>query len=226
MKTAVIVGGARRLGAHLARGLAADGYRVVVTWRTSCDEAMALAAEVAGRAVQVDSSDERQVAALFADVKAHEGSIDLLIYNVGVYAPKPLGELTPADWDHHLRPNLDGAFYCAFHARPLMTDGLIVNLGYAGVDVLGANVDATAYQASKAGLLVLTKSLAAGWAPLRANMVSPGQLANSIDLPEDLSVIPLKRAGTLDDILGAVRYLVGATYVTGVNLDVAGGYRL
>jgi 3-oxoacyl-[acyl-carrier protein] reductase len=225
-RVALITGGARRLGAHLARGLAADGFAVVVNYRGSRDAAEALAEEIGGRAVQGDVAVRGDVERMFASVAETEGRLDLLINNVGVYVPKDISELTPDDWDHHLRPNLDGAFYCSFYARPLMDRGLIVNVGYAGVDALKANVEATAYQVSKTGLLVLTKSLAKGWAPIRCNMVSPGQLGNSVDLPADLSCIPLGRAGELDDMLGAVRYLVSAEYVTGVNIDVAGGYRL
>ena len=225
-RIALITGGARRLGAHLARGLADDGFRIVITYRTSGDEAEALAAALGGRAVRADVSNRGDVARLFASIASEEGRLDVLVNNVGVYLPKPLSEVTPDDWDRQLRPNLDGAFYCCHAARPLMNGGLIVSIGYAGLDALVANVEATPYQVSKTGLLVLTKSLAAGWAPIRANMISPGQLANSVDLPEDLDVIPAGRAGTLDDILGALRFLIDADYVTGVNLDVAGGYRL
>ena len=77
-------------------------------------------------------------------------------------------------------------------------------------------------------MLVLTKSLAVALGPrrIRANMISPGQLENSVDLPEDIAAtIPLGRAGTLDDIASALGFLLDNPYVTGVNLDVAGGYR-
>ena len=90
------------------------------------------------------------------------------------------------------------------------------------------NPDATAYQVSKTGLLVLTKSLAQALAPkVRVNMLSPGQLENSVDLPEDIEdTIPSGRAGNLDDVAEALLWIVDASYVTGVNIDVAGGYRL
>ena len=115
-------------------------------------------------------------------------------------------------------------------ALPLLEDsgGQIVNIGYAGLDALVGNPDAMPYQVSKTGLLVLTKSLAEGLAPrVRANMVSPGQLENSIDLPEDLEgTIPSGRAGRLEEVAEALLWLLDAEYVTGVNIDVAGGYRL
>jgi NAD(P)-dependent dehydrogenase (short-subunit alcohol dehydrogenase family) len=113
-----------------------------------------------------------------------------------------------------------------------MPDGsLIVNIGMAGLDGIRANPIAVDYYVSKTGLLSLTRSLAVSLGPrrIRVNMVSPGQLDNSIDLPDEAQLphlIPLGRAGTPDDVARAVRYLIEADYVTGANIDVAGGYRL
>lgn len=228
-RVALVTGGARRVGAHLVRFLAERGWRVIVNYRTSGDAAEALAAETGGRALQGDVSSRDEVARMFADVAAHEGHLDLLVNNVGIYEPKPLLEVTPDDWDAALGANLSGSFYCIHAALPLLREGgQIVTLGYAGLDTLAANPEATPYQVSKTGMLVLTKSLAVALGPrrIRANMISPGQLANSVDLPEDIeATIPLGRAGTLDDIASALGFLLDNTYVTGVNLDVAGGYR-
>ena len=101
----------------------------------------------------------------------------------------------------------------------------------AGLEGIRANVNGTDYYVSKTGLLVLTRALAVAYAKqkIRVNMVSPGQLDNSIDLPPPdriERIIPLGRAGGLDDIAQAVDYLLDASYVTGVNIDVSGGYRL
>jgi 3-oxoacyl-[acyl-carrier protein] reductase len=233
---ALITGGARRLGAHLARGLARDGWTVVVNYRSSAAEAVALVAAIeadggAAWAVAADVARRDDVTAMLSEVGRREGRLDLLLNNVGIYEPKPLREVTPEDWDAAIGANLSGSFYCVHAALPLLeaSRGQIITIGYAGLDALTAAPEAAPYQVSKVGMLVLTKALAKEMAPygVRANMVSPGQLANSIDLPADLAAaIPAGRAGTLDDILGAVRYLLGAGYVTGVNIDVAGGYRL
>ena len=101
----------------------------------------------------------------------------------------------------------------------------------AGLEGIRANRRGADYFVSKTGLLVLTRALASAYASqkIRVNMVSPGQLENSIDLPPPDQIgrsVPLGRPGTLDDIAQAVHYLLDAGYVTGVNLDVAGGYRL
>ena len=236
-RVAVVTGGARRLGRHLCLRLAADGWQVVCLYRASAAEAASLQQEVSAaggalRTLAVDIADKQAVAGAFADVAAREGGISLLVNNVGNYNPQDVTQLDPEVWDATIATNLSGAFYCAYHALPLMAaGGQIINIGMAGLDGLRANRRGADYHVSKAGLLSLTRSLAAGWGArgIRVNMVSPGQLENSIDLPEAdalRALIPLGRAGTLDDIWQAVAYLLAATYVTGANIDVAGGYRL
>jgi NAD(P)-dependent dehydrogenase (short-subunit alcohol dehydrogenase family) len=234
-RIALVTGGSHRLGRHLALSLSRRGYGIVINYRRSQKAAEQLADEIArsgryARAVRADISDKVDVASMFASIEENEGRLDLLINNVGNYEPEHLRHVTPEDWDDCIQANLNGTFYCCYHARPLLelTRGQIITIGYAGVDALVSNPWATAYQVSKTGLLVLTKSLAEALAPrVRANMVSPGQLENSVDLPQDLpAAIPMARAATLDDIAQAVDYLLDADYVTGVNIDVAGGYRL
>jgi 3-oxoacyl-[acyl-carrier protein] reductase len=158
--------------------------------------------------------------------------VDLLVNNVGNYNPQHVSQLTPSVWDATLASNLSGAYYCCFHALALLQPGgSIINIGMAGLEGIRANVHGTDYYVSKTGLLVLTRALAAAYAErnIRVNMVSPGQLDNSIDLPPPHEIgrsVPLGRAGALQDVAQAVEYLLDAPYVTGVNLDVAGGYRL
>lgn len=234
---AVVTGGARRLGRHLCDEVAEAGYRVVVCYRHSDTEAQAVVDGITARgglarAIRVDVAQSASVADAFRDMATHEGRVDLLINNVGNYTPQPFEAITVDGWDATLAANLSGPFYCVHAALPLMPDGsLIVNIGMAGLDGIRANPVAADYYVSKTGLLSLTRSLAVALGPrhIRVNMVSPGQLDNSIDLPDATTLpdlVPLGRAGTLQDIAGAVRYLIGAHYVTGANIDVAGGYRL
>lgn len=234
---AVVTGGARRLGRHLCLSLAARGYDVVILYRSSDDDANTLERAIAAtgrraRAVKVDVADKHAVAAAFAGIGAAEGHVDLLVNNVGNYNPQPVTALDPDVWDDTIAANLSGAYYCCYGALKLMpAGGNIVNIGMAGLEGIRANTRGTDYYVSKTGLLVLTRALAAAYAPqqIRVNMVSPGQLENSVDLPppDEISQwVPLGRSGTLDDIAQAVHYLLDAGYVTGQNIDVAGGYRL
>jgi len=234
---AVVTGGARRLGRHLCLALARRGFDIVILYRESEADARSLEKEIAaaGRKARVHSVDvavETQVADVFTDIARVEGKVDLLVNNVGNYNPQHVTRLNPAVWDATIATNLSGAYYCCYHALPLMpAGGNIINIGMAGLEGIRANVHGTDYYVSKTGLLVLTRALAAAYAPqnVRVNMLSPGQLENSVDLPSPEEIgqwVPLGRAGALQDISQAVEYLLDATYVTGVNIDVAGGYRL
>ena len=234
---AVVTGGARRLGRHLCLTLSARGYDRVFFYRSSEEAAQTLVREITAtgrraRALAVDVGVEAQVAEAFAAIARVEGRVDLLVNNVGNYNPQDVTTLTPAVWDATLATNLSGAYYCCFHALALMpADGNIINIGMAGLEGIRANVRGADYYVSKTGLLSLTRSLAVAYAGrnIRVNMVSPGQLDNSVDLPppdEIGRMVPLGRAGELHDVAQAVEYLLDARYVTGANLDVAGGYRL
>ena len=249
-RVAVVTGGARRLGRHLCLSLASRGFDIVCLYRSSDDDARALERDVAAlghgapgapaggslgaraRTLRVDVSAHADVAAAFADIRAHEGRVDLLVNNVGNYNPQDVTRLDPSAWDATIGANLSGAYYCCYHALPLLPQGgQIVSIGMAGLEGIRANRRGADYYVSKTGLLVLTRALAAGYADrsIRVNMISPGQLDNSVDLPapEDIGrFVPLGRSGTLEDIAQALHYLLDAGYVTGVNIDVAGGYRL
>lgn len=234
---AVVTGGARRLGRHLCLTLAKRGFDVVILYRSSAADARSLESEIVSmgrrsRSLAVDLAIESQVAGVFADITANEGRLDLLINNVGNYNPQHVSKLDPTVWDETLAANLSGAYYCCHHALRLMGPGAnIINIGMAGLEGTRAAVRGTDYFVSKTGLLVLTRSLAAAYGDqnIRVNMVSPGQLDNSIDLPAPDEIgaeVPLGRAGSLEDVAQAVGYVLDAAYVTGVNIDVSGGYRL
>ncbi len=234
---AVVTGGARRLGRHLCDRLAARGYRVVIVYRSSAADAESLCAELTARghearAVRADISVRGDVERIFRDVASREGRVDLLVNNVGNYNPQDVTALDPDVWDATIASNLSGAYYCCYHALRHMPDGgQIISIGMAGLEGIRANRRGADYYVSKTGLLVITRALAAGYAErqIRVNMVSPGQLDNSIDLPPPDEIgreVPIGRAGTMRDISQAVEYLLDAPYVTGVNIDVSGGYRL
>ena len=234
---AVVTGGGRRLGRQLCTTLASRGFDVVILYRGSEADTRSLEQEIGligrqARSLGLDVGVEPEVAKVFASIASTEGRLDLLVNNVGNYNPQHVTQLDPAAWDATLAANLSGAYYCCYHALQLLTTGgHIVNIGMAGLEGSRANVQGTDYFVSKTGLLVLTRSLAKAYGEhgIRVNMVSPGQLDNSIDLPSPDKIgafVPLGRAGRLQDVTQAVEYLLDATYVTGVNLDVSGGYRL
>jgi 3-oxoacyl-[acyl-carrier protein] reductase len=236
-ETVLVTGSARRLGRALALRFAAQGCFVFIHYLGSRREAAATLQAVEatggkGALVHGDLSTPAGVEALAAEVRAQAKRLDVLVNNVGMYQVGPLETFAPADFELTLQVNLSAPFRLVQALSPLMPRGArVVNIGYAGLDNLTATTHNTAYLVSKTGLLVLTKSLAQALGPrgIRVNMVSPGILSNSVELPERASdYVPLGTLGDVNDVSDAVAFLCGreARYITGVNLDVAGGYHL
>ena len=238
MKVALVTGSAKRLGSHLAQRMAQNGYFTWVHYLTSKHDAESLLAKIEsqggqGHLIKGDIASLSDIRSMANKIKAISGRLDLLVNNVGIYRTGSLLDYPIEDFEATLKCNLSGAFYLIQRCLPLFpsSGGSIVNIGYAGLESLTASIHNTAYLISKSGLYVLTKSLAQALGPrgIRVNMVSPGILENSVELPRSpKDHVPLGRLGTCSDICDAVEYLVGskASYVTGVNLDIAGGYML
>jgi len=191
-------------------------------------------------AVQTDVSDETQVKNLAEGANSEYGRVDILINNAGVsqLSYTPTEDLPVEEWDHVVNINLRGTFLCCKYLGKLMIDnggGNIVNIastaGIAGVP------RAPAYCASKAGVILLTKSLALEWAQhnIRVNAIAPHyletELTRSLRHSEKvysalIKQIPLKRMGKASELIGAVLFLSSDTssYVTGAVLPVDGGY--
>lgn len=238
-RVALVTGAARRTGRGLALALARAGADVVVHYGRSRQDAESAVAEIAalgrrGFAISADLAVPGQAEALIEAALTQAGRLDMLVNNVGNY---PLGDplgLAPEQFRATLETNLIAPYALIRAALPALVAsgaGQVINLGYAGVEHMIANTRAMAYQISKAGLLVLTRSLAQALGPqgVRVNMVSPGHIDNSVDLPADIEKhVPLGRPAQVDDIAGALLFLLSPAggYITGANIEVAGGYRL
>lgn len=234
---ALVTGASRRLGRHLALVLAQAGADIVVHYRSAEDEARRVAREIRSlgrRAVLVAADFSRPGAAdeLVSGVRAATERLDVIVHNVGRYRPQPIDAVSEEEWLATLRTNLVAPVVATNGLLDLMPaeGGSVVAIGDARVQELPADDHATAYRASKAALLLWVRALARRLGPrgVRVNMISPGQLENSVDLPENVSeAIPLGRAGTLDDVAAALLFLLGpGDYVTGAAIDVDGGYAL
>ncbi|HZJ09672.1 MAG TPA: bifunctional dihydropteridine reductase/dihydrofolate reductase TmpR [Trueperaceae bacterium] len=234
---ALVTGSAKGVGRAILLGLAASGYDVAVHYRSSEQEARtvqerARAAGANAALLRADVTVEAEARALVDEAHRSFGRLDVLVNNVGNYHQGPLDELTSESWHEMFASNLDATFYTCQQALPYLRSapggGRIVNIGYAGAEQLKARPSIVAYGIAKTGVILFSKALAMVEADngVTVNVVSPGVMENSVSQP--LKEIPMGRLGRLDELAAAVKYLVspGAAYVTGVTLEVAGGWNV
>jgi pteridine reductase len=236
-KTVLVTGAARRIGAAIVATLHDAGMRVAIHYRESAAEADQLAGELnasrndSARAFQADLISPGNPERLIEEVVGWAGTLDVLVNNASTFYPTPLGEIDESAWTDLVGSNLKAPLFLSQAAARHLQEsrGSIINI----VDIHAQRPlrDHHVYGAAKAGLLMLTKSLAKELAPdIRVNAVAPGAIA----WPENgmtetvkesiLSEIPLGRSGNPVDIANAVLFLVrDATYSTGQVLKIDGG---
>ncbi len=238
MKTVLITGGSRGIGAEIVRRLKAEGYAVAFTYQKSEAAALALAEETGAFALRADAEKEAEIVASVAAAKAALGHIDVLVNNAGICRGSLLQDLEKADWDRIIAVNLTAAFLYAKAVLPEMIDrkaGRIINVTSIW-GVVGASYE-VAYSASKAGLIGFTKALAKEVGPsgITVNAVAPGVIDTDMNRnlsAEDMKALaeetPIPRIGTPRDVADAVSFLASdaASFITGENLNVGGGFSL
>jgi glucose 1-dehydrogenase len=233
----VVTGGGRGIGAAISRRLAAAGHDLVLTYRRDATAAATLAAELRATGsrvllAQVDTTDEPAVRELFALARGL-GPLTGLVNNAGAAtAVGPLADHALVDVRRDLDVNLFGVVACCRYAIPELTrGGSIVNISSAAA-TLGSPGTYVHYAAAKAGVEALTVGLAKELAPrgIRVNAVAPGTVWSDFhrdpERPAKVAdTIPLGRAGTPEEVAGAVAWLLSddARYATGTTIRVAGG---
>ena len=233
---ALITGSAGGLGAFLARTLSQMGYAIVLQHRSGASATLRLARQLRQHGtptevVRADLSIPTQVDRLIQRVQKRFGRLDLLLNNAGTYRPTPLLRTLPADWFAGLHSTATAVFLLTRAALPLFPKkgGRIINLGDAAADRLSARRLAPGYHVGKTGVTLLTRSFAAQLIRrhITVNLISPGYLENSIDLPP-LHTLPSGRAVRFTEVAAALHYLLSpeAAQVTGTNLVISGGWNL
>jgi 3-oxoacyl-[acyl-carrier protein] reductase len=235
---ALVTGASRGIGRAIAESLAAAGFIVVVNYTSSAAAAAEVVAaiEAAGGKAwshQANVGDEQQVEELFKAVLERQGRLDVLVNNAGITRDGLMLRMKSADWQSVIDLNLTGVFLCTRAASKVMLKaraGRIINI--TSVVALMGNAGQANYSAAKAGLLGLTRSNAAEFAPrgVTVNAVAPGFIASDmtekLDKESILKAIPLGRMGSSTEVAGAVRFLAAdpaAAYITGQVLQVDGG---
>ncbi len=236
-KTALVTGGAHRVGQAISLALAQAGANIVINYNHSAEAAAATAAKaqklgVEALPLQADISDHRQVYKMITAAEQQFGSIDILVNSASFWQPTPFPMTNLDDWHRVIAILINGSFYCANAVAPLMLkkgEGAIVNI----VDLSAWEPwpDFMAHSVGKAALLALSRQLALELAPtVRVNAVAPGPVLPPPDYDQEqiartAKKTLLNRWGSPEDIAEAVLFFVKAGYVTGEVLAVDGGER-
>jgi 2-deoxy-D-gluconate 3-dehydrogenase len=253
-QTAIVTGGAKGIGRAIVERLAEAGATVTFT-DVDVEAGAALAESSGTHFIRADASSAADAARVVSDVVTATGRIDILVNNAGVFPMRPALDIDEALWDRVLDINLKGAFFMAQAAAKAMVEGgagkngrggSIINI--ASIDALHPSGNLVHYDASKGGMVMMTKSLALelGKHHIRVNVICPGSIktpgADAISstiiaslgiTPEQMAAgflarVPLGRTGAPEDIANATLFLSStmASYVTGDVMVVDGGYLL
>jgi len=239
-RVAVITGGARGIGRAIALSLGEAGWPVAICYRTSAREAAETVEAIRakggrGEAVVCDVSDPKAAEGLIRQVEKEWDRVDVLVNCAGPYHRVELLEETVEGWHAMFDNNLHPVFYLSRAVAPGMMArkwGRIVSFSMATADQLVAQPSLTAHYIAKAGVLVLTRSLARVLAPhgITVNAISPGFIDSGSAPKEELAAmvkrIPAGYVGSTQDAVGVVRFLLSeeARYITGANIHLSGAW--
>lgn len=235
-RVAIVTGAGQGIGFAIASRLAAEGARVAVVDLIE-ESATKGADSLPGAAAFVcDVSDEESVEGMWSDVEASLGPVSVLVNNAGIIRDAMMHKMTLENFRQVIDVNLVGAWLCSRQAvrtmRGSQAGGAIVNISSISGKV--GNLGQSNYASAKAGLVALTKSTAREGARfgIRANAISPGLIRTTMveqmpqrELDAKLAEVPLGRAGEVEEVASVAAFLASpmASYVTGVNIEVAGG---
>ncbi|USZ69339.1 SDR family oxidoreductase [Halorussus salilacus] len=233
-RTALVTGSATGVGRELLFALAERGASVAVHYRTSREAAEEVAEAARDRgapeatAVQGDVADPDDVDAMFDAVERELGGVDVLVNNVGPFAPSHWEDISFEQWNTVLQANVNGTYLCCKRALPGMRDrewGRIVNVGYASAEKGLVSPKNAPYFIAKQGVLMFTRMLANDTQHdgITVNAVSPYVVENSDEFPDDL---PRGRPAGFDDVAQAVLFFLDESsgYISGENVEVDGGW--
>ena len=236
-KWVLITGGAKRIGARIARTLHAQDMNLVIHFNTSSDDANQLCSELnsirndSTIAIGANLTNQDEVESLINKVIERTGQLDVLINNASTFYPTPIEDITLDDWDNLVGTNLKAPLFLCKYAAPHIkkSKGSIINM----VDIHASKPlkNPPIYGPAKSGLVMLTRSLAKDLAPeVRVNGIAPGMILwPENEPPEEIkqkvvNQIPLKRTGEPNDIAKTVLFLIAdADYITGQIIAVDGG---
>ena len=235
----IVTGGGRGIGLEIARAMHASGAHLIIA-EADVQVGAQAATELGGEFIQTDVTDSSSVKAMVQAVAAKHGRIDCLVNNAGICRNTPSEDVTDEEWRLVMSIDLDGVFYgCREVAQVMLAQGYgsIVNIGSMSGIIANRPQPQSAYNAAKAGVIHLTKSLAGEWASrgIRVNCISPGYIGTpmtkrGLETPEWretwLSSTPMGRLGEPAEVAAVAVFLASpaSSFMTGSNVVVDGGY--
>jgi 3-oxoacyl-[acyl-carrier protein] reductase len=242
-RVVLVTGGSRGIGKGIATGLAREGARVAISYRSNKTAAQNTLRQVqaAGAecfAVEADATDPKKVQFLVEKVIEKFGRLDILVNNVGEFNWKPVVESSPEEWEAIVASNLFSVFYGCKYAIPAMRRqrwGRIINLGAVGAERAFGQATISAYAAAKAAVVSFSRSLAVEEAKngITVNVINPSNVDEKELTAEEARRIrdaraPIGRPPSADDVTAAVKFFASeaADYITGQVLNVSGGWML
>ncbi len=242
-KIAIVTGAGQGLGCWMALGLAHAGADIVIaevnpqTGKSTADEVKKMGRRALF--IETDVTQVNSIQGMVGRVVKEWGRIDILVNNAGINICRRAEELTPEEFDQVAAVNLRGAYFCAQAVGKVMIqqrEGKIINIASAAGFLVRAGIPNSVYSTMKAGIIMMTKAMAAEWSPynVRVNALAPGYFATPLTVPrlKDPKAVqsvmdstPLKRIGQAEDIIGPVVFLASdaAAFITGACLFVDGG---
>ena len=244
MAVALVTGASRGIGASVALALAGENYDLAITSRDP-DRLQEISEQIVNNnrsvyPIKLDVKETDVIPEIVNNIETEFGPIEVLVNNAGVNLPRAALDLSPDEWDEVLDTNLRGLFFCSQSVARYMRKrkvGRIINISSAAG--LRATDDRAHYGSSKAGLNFLTRNLAFEWAKynITVNAIAPTFVKTELSektLSDPslrsyyLGQIPLRRFGTMSDIINAVKFLASPSsdFITGIVLPVDGGFHL
>lgn len=239
MKTVIVTGGSRGIGAAAVKELAKENYNIVLNYNNSEEAAIKIQNELKEKGINIeifkaDVSKREEVKALVQFTLDKFKNIDVLINNAGIAQEKPFVDITDEDWEKMMKVNLNSVFYCTQEVLENMIHnkkGCIINISSIW-GITGGSCEVH-YSVAKAGIDGMTKALAKELAPsnIRVNSIAPGMIATDMsadyteeEIREIKSQIPLGRIGEGVDVAKCAKWLIEDNYTTGQIISPNGGW--
>ena len=236
MKTVLITGGSRGIGAAMAELFADNGYKVAFTYKSSDEKANSLAERINARAIKADSECEADILRALSEATEYLGEIDVLINNAAVSSLALITDVSLEEWNRVMNISVTGAFLYSKHVLPQMINkkqGRIINITSMW-GLVGASCEVH-YSTAKAALIGFTKALAKEVGPsgITVNAIAPGVIStdmNSAFSEEDIKALaeetPVGRIGAAHEVARAALFLAddASSFITGEIMNVSGGF--